>query len=27
MIRVRELAPENMLTYYGQPLDVLIAEE
>jgi tetratricopeptide (TPR) repeat protein len=27
MIRVRELAPEYMLTYYGQPLDVLIAEE
>ena len=27
MIRVRELAPENMLTYYDQPLDVLLAEE
>ena len=27
MIRVRELAPENMLTYYGQPLGVLLAEE
>ena len=27
MIRVRELAPENMLTYYEQPLDVLLAEE
>jgi len=25
--RARELAPENMLTYYDQPLDVLIAEE
>ena len=27
MIRVRELAPEDMLTYYDQPLDVLLAEE
>jgi len=27
MVRVRELAPENMLTYYDQPLAVLLAEE
>ena len=27
MIRVRELAPENMLAYYARPLDELIAEE
>lgn len=27
LIRARELAPENMLTYYGQPLDELVAIE
>lgn len=27
LIRARELAPQDMLTYYGQSLDVLLAEE
>ncbi len=27
LIRARELAPRDMLTYYDQPLDVLLAEE
>jgi Flp pilus assembly protein TadD len=27
LVRARELAPQNMLTYYDQPLDVLLAEE
>ena len=27
LVRARQLAPENMLTYYARPLDELIAEE